>query len=89
MGLQFLFILHINNHIQSGQRHSYPHLVSLAKAESRGLGRAPGQEKHAGMDFGIPLQPSGMGLCVLLSRVDAFALSPHPDNPAVHAVAHS
>lgn len=65
-GLQFVFVLHINNHIQSGQRYINPHIVSLAKAESRGLGRAPGQEKLAGMDFRIPLQPSG--LCVLPSK---------------------
>lgn len=37
-GLQFVFILHTNGHIH--QRYNYPHILSLAKAESWGLGKS-------------------------------------------------
>lgn len=61
-GLQFVFILHANSLIQSDQRYIYPHIVSLAKAESRGLGKSTRTGK-AYRDA-----PSGTGLCVLLSK---------------------
>lgn len=64
-GLQFFFVLHINNHVQSGQRYVYPHIVWLRKKVWEGTS---GQEKLAGMHFRIPLQPSGTGLCALLGK---------------------
>lgn len=65
-------------------------IVPVAKAESRGLGRAPGHKKLAGTPSEIPLQALGTGLWVLLSKAWCFCTdSSHPVNPAVCAVVHS
>lgn len=61
-GLQFVFILHTNSHIQSDQSYISYHIASSAKTESGGLG------KLAEMHIRISSQTSETELCVLLSK---------------------